>query len=159
GYSHHELAELLGIRASTVRGRLYHGRRRLRRAPRPPADEGLTPPPSPREGDTKGTPAGIDAHVALLRRLAFSTDCLVMMQERSGPRQLALEGVDAAPGEVVERIVDGQQPLTPTTHDLLPHLVAALAGRVEQVTIRRLAGQALYADVTLQRSGRRREVE
>src|SRR5262249_42643988 len=122
-------------------------------------DEVLTPPPSRREEYTMGTAAVIDADVAFVGRLAFSTDCVVMLQERSGPRQLALEGVDAATGEVVERIVDGQQPLTPTPHDLRPHLVAALAGRVEQVTIRRLAGQALYADVTLQRSGRRREVE
>jgi bifunctional DNase/RNase len=47
----------------------------------------------------------------------------------------------------------------PTTHDLLPRLVTALGGRVEQVTVRRLVGGALYADITLDRDGRRREVE
>jgi bifunctional DNase/RNase len=101
----------------------------------------------------------IDAEVAFVGRLTFSTDCVVMLQERSGPRQLALEAVDAITGEVVERHLGGEQPLAPTTHDLLPRLVAELGGRVEQVTIRRLVGQAVYADITLNREGERREVE
>ena len=78
-----------------------------------------------------------------------------MLQERGGPRQLALEPVDAATGEVVERLLGGDQPLAPTTHDLLPRLIAALDGHVQQVTLRRLADQALYADITLDRGGRR----
>jgi bifunctional DNase/RNase len=60
---------------------------------------------------------------------------------------------------VVEQLLKRQQPLTPTTHDLLPRLIAALDGRVEQVTIRRLVGRALYGDTTLDRNGRRRQVE
>jgi RNA polymerase sigma-70 factor (ECF subfamily) len=42
GYSYDELAELLGAPKSAVRGRLYHGRRQLRRALRPLADTVLT---------------------------------------------------------------------------------------------------------------------
>ncbi len=101
----------------------------------------------------------IDVDVAFVGRLAFSTDCVVMLQEQGGPRRLALEGVDAAAGETVERLVGGDQPLIPTTHDLLPRLVTALGGRVEQVTIRRLVGEALYADITLDHGRRRSEVE
>jgi bifunctional DNase/RNase len=82
-----------------------------------------------------------------------------MLQERHGPRLLALEPVDATTGEAVERLLQGHQPLAPTTHDLLPRLVAALDGRVEQVRIRRLVGEAVYADITLERGGQRREVE
>jgi bifunctional DNase/RNase len=82
-----------------------------------------------------------------------------MLQEQDGPRRLALEGVDAATGEVVDRLLGDDQPLAPTTQDLLSRLVAALDGRVEQVTIRRLVGEALYADITLERDGERREVE
>jgi bifunctional DNase/RNase len=105
------------------------------------------------------TTALLDADVAFVGRLAFSTDCVVMLQERGGPRRLALEPVDAATGEAVERLLGGDQPLTPTTHDLLPRLVAALDGRIEEVSIRRLVGEAVYADITLDRHGRRREVE
>jgi uncharacterized protein len=105
------------------------------------------------------TTALLDADVAFVGRLAFSTDCVVMLEERGGPRQLALEPVDAATGEVVERLLERQQPLTPTTHDLLPRLIAALDGRVEQVIIRRLVGAAVYGDITLDRNGRRRELE
>jgi bifunctional DNase/RNase len=82
-----------------------------------------------------------------------------LLQEQSGPRRLALEAVDAVTGEAVERLLGDDQPLAPTTHDLLPRLVAALGGRVEQITIRRLVGEALYADITLERHGERREVE
>jgi RNA polymerase sigma factor (sigma-70 family) len=159
GYSYQQLAELLGTPLSTVRGRLYHGRRRLRRTLRPLADELLTPTSTRREEHTMDTTALLDADVAFVGRLAFSTDCVVMLQERGGPRQLALEPVDAATGEMAELILQGQQPLTPTTHDLLPRLIAALDARVEQVTIRRLVGQALYGDITLDRDGRRRQVE
>jgi bifunctional DNase/RNase len=100
------------------------------------------------------TTALLDADVAFIGRLAFSIDCVVMLQERGGPRQLALEPVDAATGEVVERLLGGDQPLAPTTHDLLPRLIAALDGHVQQVTLRRLADQALYADITPDRGGR-----
>ena len=159
GYSYAELAELLGTRVSTVRGRLYHGRRRLRRALRPLAEEVLTPTPTRREEHRMDTTDLLDADVAFVGRLAFSTDCVVMLQEHEGPRRLALEGVDAATGEAVERLLGDDQPLAPTTHDLLPRLVAALDGRVEQVSIRRLVGEALYADITLERGAERREVE
>jgi bifunctional DNase/RNase len=105
------------------------------------------------------TTALIDAEVAFVGRLAFSTDCVIMLQERGGPRQLGLEGVDAATGEAVERLVGTDQPLAPTTHDLLARLVSALDGRVEQVTIRRLVGEALYAVIMLDHGGRRPDVE
>jgi RNA polymerase sigma factor (sigma-70 family) len=159
GYSYAELAELLGTPLSTVRGRLYHGRRQLRRTLRPLAEEVLTRAPTRQEEHRMDIPALIDVDVAFVGRLAFSTDCVVMLQEQSGPRRLALEAVDAATGEAVERLLGDDQPLAPTTHDLLPRLVAALDGRVEQVTIRRLVGEALYADITLERDGERREVE
>jgi hypothetical protein len=120
GYSYQELAELLDLPLSTVRGRLYHGRRRLRRTLRPLADELLTPTPTQQEEHRMDTTALLDADVAFVGRLAFSTDCVVMLQERGGPRQLALEPVDAATGDVVERLLGGDQPLAPTTHDLLP---------------------------------------
>jgi RNA polymerase sigma factor (sigma-70 family) len=158
GYSYQELAELLDIPLSTVRGRLYHGRRRLRRELRPLAEQVLTPDPTRRKEQRLDSTALV-AEVALVGRLAFSTDCLVTLQERGGPRQLALEPVDAITGDVVERLLGGEQPLAPTTHDLVHRLVAELGGRVAQVTIRRLVGQAVYADVTLDRSGERREVE
>jgi RNA polymerase sigma-70 factor, ECF subfamily len=159
GYSYQELAELLGTPLSTVRGRLYHGRRQLRQSLRPLAEEVLTPRPTRREEHRMETTALIDADVAFVGRLAFSTDCVIMLQERGGPRQLGLEGVDAATGEAVERLIGTDQPLAPTTHDLLARLVTALDGRVEQVTIRRLVGEALYADVILDRGERRPDVE
>jgi RNA polymerase sigma factor (sigma-70 family) len=159
GYSYQQLAELLGAPLSTVRGRLYHGRRQLRRTLRPLAEEVLTPAPTRREEYGMHTTGLIDVDVAFVGRLAFSTDCVVMLQEQGGPRRLALEGVDAATGEAVELILKRQQPLAATTHDLLPRLVAALGGRVAQVTIRRLVGEALYAEITLEHGGRRSEVE
>lgn len=159
GYSYDELAELLGAPKSAVRGRLYHGRRQLRRALRPLADSVLTPGRSRREEQAMDPDALIDADVLFVGRMFFSDDRMVMLQERDGPRRLPLEGVDATTGEAVERLLAGEQPLGPGTHDLLPRLVDALGGRVEQVTIRRLAGEALYADITLERDGRRRDLE
>jgi RNA polymerase sigma-70 factor, ECF subfamily len=159
GYSYAELAELLGAPKSAVRGRLYHGRRQLRQALRPVADAVLTPARPGREEQTMDQDRLIDAEVAFVGRMAFSSDRVIMLQERDGPRRLPLEGVDAATGEAVERLLGGQQPLSPTTHDLLGRLVEALGGKVEQVAIHRLVGEALYADVALARDGGRRHLE
>jgi hypothetical protein len=38
-----------------------------------------------------------------------------MLQERGGPRRLALEAVDVATGEAVERLLGDDQPLAPIT--------------------------------------------
>jgi bifunctional DNase/RNase len=81
-----------------------------------------------------------------------------MLQERDGPRQLALEPVDAATGEVVELLLKRQQPLAPTTHDLLPRLIAALDGR-RAGHHPPAVGQALFGDFTLDCNRRRRQVE
>jgi RNA polymerase sigma factor (sigma-70 family) len=84
GYSYRELAELLGAPLSTIRGRLYHGRRQLRRTLRPLAEEMLTPAPTRREEHGMDTTALIDVDVAFVGRLAFSTDCVVMLHEQGG---------------------------------------------------------------------------
>jgi RNA polymerase sigma factor (sigma-70 family) len=160
GYSYQELAELFGIPVSTVRGRLYHGRRQLRRSLRPLAEEALQPALIRGEEarmDTVAVP--LDAHVAFVGHLAFSTNCVVMLQEEGGPRRLALEGVEAGTGEAIERLLRREQPLRPTTHDLLARLLTALAARVEQVVIRRLVGEALYADISLDSGEQHRDVE
>ncbi|HEY2960638.1 MAG TPA: bifunctional nuclease domain-containing protein [Actinomycetota bacterium] len=159
GYSYDELAELLGAPRSAVRGRLYHGRRRLRRALRPLADSVLTADRPRREERTMDPDALVDAEVAFVGRMMFSSERMVMLQEQGGPRRLPLEEVDAATGEAVERLIGREQPLAPATHDLLPRLVEALGGRVEQVAVRRLEGGALYGEITLERDGRRAELQ
>jgi bifunctional DNase/RNase len=88
----------------------------------------------------------------------FSSDRVIMLQEQDGPRQLPLEGVDATTGEVVQRLLDNEQPLTTTTHDLLARLVTALDARVHQVAIRRIA-EALFGEITLDHHGQRRNVQ
>jgi len=159
GYSYDELAELLGAPKSAVRGRLYHGRRQLRRALRPLADSVLTPERSRREEQTMAADALVDVEAAFVGRMFFSSHRMVMLQERDGPRRLPVEEVDATTGEAVERLIGQREPLAPSTHDLLPRLVEALGGQVEQVAVRRLAGEALYADITLERGGRRQDVQ
>src|SRR5262249_61550993 len=49
GYTYVELAELLGVPVSTIRGRLFFGRRQLRRTLQPLADEVLRPDRRPRK--------------------------------------------------------------------------------------------------------------
>jgi hypothetical protein len=101
-------------------GPAVHGRRQLRQMLRPLAEEVLTPAPTRREEQPMDPTALIDVDVAFVGRLALSTDCVVMLQEQGGPRRLALEGVDAATGEAVERLVGGDQPLAPTTTTCSP---------------------------------------
>jgi bifunctional DNase/RNase len=98
------------------------------------------------------------AEVIFVGARDFSSDRVIMLQEQGGPRQLPLEGVDATTGEVVQRLLDNEQPLTTTTHDLLARLVTALDARVHQVAIRRLA-EALFGDITLDHHGQRRNVQ
>jgi DNA-directed RNA polymerase specialized sigma24 family protein len=69
------------------------------------AEEVLTRAPTRREEHRMDIPALIDIDVAFVGRLALSTDCVVMLRERGGPRRLALEAVDAVTGEAVERLL------------------------------------------------------
>src|SRR5262245_46203941 len=56
GYTYVELAELLGVPVSTIKGRLFFGRRRLRRTLQPLADEVLRPDRRPRKERAMETP-------------------------------------------------------------------------------------------------------
>ena len=75
GYSYQELAALLGAPLSTVRGRLYHGRRQLWRTLRPLAEEVLTPATTRREEQRMDTTALIDVDVAFSRPAADRPRC------------------------------------------------------------------------------------
>jgi bifunctional DNase/RNase len=88
-----------------------------------------------------------------------SVECVIMLRERSGPRQLAVEGVDASVGEAVERLLAREKFSAADIQELLPRLVLTLGASVKEVTVRSLVGMVLYADITLERDGRRSQVD
>jgi RNA polymerase sigma-70 factor (ECF subfamily) len=153
GYSYAELAQVLGVPPSTVRGRLFQGRRQLRmllgQAPtsvlssmEEPVDK--TDLVAVRIGDFVG-------------RHLNAPDRLVLLYEQGGRRELPLT-LSSAEGEAVEEAM-AQTPPHPAPHDLLLRAVQALGGQVERTVVDRLAEGTFYARIQLARQRTKRTVD
>ena len=154
GRSYAEVAAELGVPLSTVRGRLFEGRRRLRRALAALAPEVLTTTRTTTRGrDTvRGEPAKIEASILFVGRYPYEDRSVVMLREANGRRRLPVD-VSNAEGQAVERAVRGDAPAEPATHDLALRLLAPLGARVARVRIDRVAGGPSYASVAVAGAG------
>src|SRR5262249_52305528 len=130
GYTYAEIAEILGVSASTVTGRLFAGRR-LRRAlmDTPPAAGGR----GGLVGENDPVPGRVGDFVGAAMDLAHGR---VLLHEQDGRRELAVmmrpdEG-DAVEGALTET------PPQPPVHALLVRALQAMRGRIDRVVIDRL---------------------
>jgi RNA polymerase sigma-70 factor (ECF subfamily) len=153
GHTYAELARVLGVPVSTVRGRLFEGRRHLRaRLDVPMSVVAL-------EGGAMTTEDLIAVRIGdFVGRCFDRPDRLVLLYEDEGSRELALR-LTAAQGDAVEAAMVGSTPPHPTTHDLLLRAVRAVGGRVERVVVDHLVDDAFNSRVELGGQGRRRGVD
>jgi RNA polymerase sigma-70 factor, ECF subfamily len=152
GFSYAELAARAGVPLSTVRGRMFQGRLRLRAS--------LRPPPSPARKDSRRMEL-IRVTPAVYGAFRRSTDRVLVLAEASGRRQLGvrLSAVDAAAVETV--LVGSELPGESAASDFALGLLRAVEARVERVTVRDVAGgddSGYYATLELATSAGRREV-
>jgi RNA polymerase sigma-70 factor, ECF subfamily len=142
GYTYAELAEILGVSASTVRGRLFAGRRRLRRA--------LMETPlaarwrEERMRETELVPVRVGDFVG---RTMDQAHRMVLLHEQDGHRELPVM-MTPDEGDAVEEAL-AETPPQPPVHALVLRVLQALRGRIDRIVIDRLDEDSPYAKVQL----------
>jgi len=149
GYSYAELAELLGVPVSTVKGRLFKGRRQLRASLSPIANEVLKPDRRPRKEHLVETPDLVEVEIESIRKSMLAEHRVVMLRAKGGGWLLPI-WIGPFEAEAIAQVIQGHQPHRPMTHDLSLRLIAPLGGQVRRVVVNRIAEQTFYAEIMLE---------
>jgi uncharacterized protein len=147
GYSYAELAELLGVPVSTVKGRLFKGRRQLRRTLAPTAHEVLRPDRRPRREVLMEASELVEVTIQEIRSHPDSSHRVVVLQALGDERILPI-WIGPFEGDAIKMALEGTQPHRPMTHDLTIQLLAALGAQVRQVVVSKIVGDTFYAEIT-----------
>lgn len=150
GYSYAELAALLGVPLSTVKGRLFKGRRQLRRSLAPLAEDVLRLGTSTEEEGAMETSGLVEVMLEAIRISMLSEHRVVVLREVEGSRSLCIF-IGPAEADAIRMALEGLQPQRPMTHDLSLQLLHTLGARVERIVVSRLLESTFYAEVELRR--------
>jgi uncharacterized protein len=148
GYSYAELAELLGVPVSTVKGRLFKGRRQLRRTLALTAHEVLKPDHRLRKEHLMEASELVEVQIESIRTSPLTLHRIVVLGEQGGERLLPI-WIGPFEADAIQMALEGTQPHRPMTHDLALRLIEPLGGAVQQIVINRIAEQTFYAEITL----------
>ena len=130
GYSYVELADLLGVPVSTVKGRLFFGRRQLRQALKPVADEVLKPDRRARKEPGMATSELVEVKIDSIRseqivignaESPMPHRAVVLRDERTG--RILPMWIGPWEADAIEMALQGQQTARPMTHDLALRLL------------------------------------
>jgi RNA polymerase sigma factor (sigma-70 family) len=169
GHSYAELAALAQVPVSTIRGRLFQGRKQLRRTLGPLAPAGGTLPHPLRE-PTMPTPELVEVEVEVRGwcmpfaaptgpwRPGPSDRRLVALREPATGRELGLLLAGAEAEAIDQAQADSQAPQPPTPA-LTLRLLAPLGAWLEQVVVHQLAEDSFYATITLAHGAHRYQVD
>lgn len=158
GYSYAELAELLGVPVSTIKGRLFKGRRQLQRTLAPVAYETLKPDRRPQKEQGMETPELIEVKVDSIRQSLLTKHRVVVLQEIAGPRALPI-WIGVPEGEAIKRALEGAQTERPMTHDLSLRMLEQLGAQVTRVVINKIVNYTFFAEVELSLNGQSHSVD
>jgi RNA polymerase sigma-70 factor, ECF subfamily len=160
GYSYEELAQLLGVPISTVKGRLFQGRKLLKTLLRPLADTLLQPISKQRKEKNVTTDDLVELQIDSLRTLLLTRQHLVILRdpqtERGLPIRLTASEADAL-GVALRASRDANE--LPFPQDLSQRLLESFGAQLQRVVINALAGQTLYATLTIRREAQTHEVD
>jgi uncharacterized protein len=166
GYSYVELADLLGVPVSTIKGRLFFGRRQLRQALMPVADEVLMPDRRARKEPQMTTPELVEVKIDSIRSeqiVIGNADSptphrVVVLRDQRAGRILPM-WIGPWEADAIEMALQGQQTARPMTHDLALRLLESLGAQVQRVVMTKLAESTFYAEVTLVQGQQQRQVD
>jgi RNA polymerase sigma factor (sigma-70 family) len=157
GYSYAELAELLGVPISTVKGRLFKGRRQLRRALAPVAHEVLKPDRRRRKELAMEAPEHVAVTIDSIRLHPDSEHRVVVL--RASEDLILPIWIGPFEADAITMILEGRQPERPMTHDLTVRLLETLAAQVQHVVVNKIIGNTFYAEITLDQGEQRHQID
>jgi uncharacterized protein len=148
GYSYVELAELLGVPVSTIKGRLFKGRRQLRQTLAPLARDVLRPDRRQRKERIMESSELVEVRIDSIRTSLLTQHRVVVLREQGGERQLPI-WIGPFEADAIALALQGHQPQRPMTHDLALRLVTTLGAQVRRVVVNRVAENTFYAEIGL----------
>lgn len=145
GYSHAELATLLGVPVGTLKGRLVFGRRRLKRSLAP-----WQPPAKPISAIQKEPPMSqpelIPVTVDSVRFHTVTQHRTMVLRDPESQRYLSIF-IGPLEADAIVLALAGHQLPRPMTHDLSLRLLEPLGATIRRVVISRIADQTFFADI------------
>jgi RNA polymerase sigma-70 factor (ECF subfamily) len=160
GYSYEELAQLHSVPISTVKGRLFQGRRLLKTLLRPLADTLLQPVDMQRKEQNMTNGELVELQIDSLRTLLLTRQHLVILRdpqtERGLPIRLTASEADAL---VVALRARRDASVLPIPQDFSQCLLESFGAKLQRVVINALAGQTLYATLTISQGAQTHEVD
>src|SRR5579864_6791515 len=137
GYSYEELAQLLGVPVSTVKGRLFQGRQQLKTLLRPLADTLLQPISKQRKEQKMTTDDLVELQIDSLRTLLLTRQHLVILRdpqtERGLPIRLTASEADALDTAFFYARRDANE--LPIPQDLSQRLLESFGAQLQRVVI------------------------
>lgn len=158
GYSYAELAELLGVPVSTVKGRLFKGRRQLRRTLAATAREVLKPDRRPQKEHLMEASELVEVTIQEIRINPESQHRIVILRANGDERILPI-WIGPFEADAIKMVLEGTQPDRPMTHDLTLRLLASLGAQVRQVVVNKIVDNTFYAEVTTAIDGQQHIVD
>jgi RNA polymerase sigma factor (sigma-70 family) len=161
GYNYEELAQILGVPISTVKGRLFQGRQQLKTLLRPLADTYLQPTKRKQRKEQKMTASDLvalqlDSFRTLIPTLQHAVILRDPLTQRGMPILLTASEAKALQEAFhTWKDANGQ----PYPQDLSQRLLESFGAQLQRVVINALAGQTLYATVTMTQETQTREVD
>jgi uncharacterized protein len=146
------------VPVSTVKGRLFKGRRQLRRTLAPTAREVLRPDRRPRKEHLMEAPELVEVAIQEIRINSESQHRVVILRANGDERILPI-WIGPFEADAIKMVLEGTQPHRPMTHDLALRLIEPLGGAIQQVVINRLTEQTFYAEITLAVNGQTHVVD
>jgi len=147
GYSYAELAELLGVPVSTIKGRLFKGRRQLRRTLAPTAHEVLKPDRRPRKEHLMEASELVEVTIQEIRSHPDAEHRVVILHANGDERILPI-WIGPFEADAIKMALEGTQPHRPMTHDLTIRLLTTLGAQVRQVVVNKIVDNTFYAEIT-----------
>lgn len=146
GYSYAELAELLGVPVSTVKGRLFKGRRQLRRTLAPAAREVLKPDRRSRKEHLMDAAELVEVTIQEIRINPESEHRVVILRTDDHERIVPI-WIGPFEADAIKMVLEGTQPDRPMTHDLTIRLLTSLGAQVRQVAVNKIVDNTFYAEI------------
>ncbi|HEV2662886.1 MAG TPA: bifunctional nuclease domain-containing protein, partial [Ktedonobacteraceae bacterium] len=160
GYSYEELAQLLDVPVSTVKGRLFQGRQRLKTLLRPLAETHSRIVKKQRKEQNMSTTNMVELEIFAVRLLLLTQQHVAILRDPQTERGFAVRLSPTESDALITSFGMRQnKDAWPFLQDLSQRLLETMGAQLQRVTINTLAGQSLYATLTLEQEGQKHEVD
>ncbi len=165
GYSYKELAQLLNISVGTVKGRLFQGRQQLKTSLHPlfqplkrPGKKEHPLAKHRKEQHMTTSLSQVELQLDSLRSLLITRQQLVILRDTQSERGIPIP-LTAREAEALDLAYRDRYSPLPFSLDLSQRLLESLDTQLQQVMINALAGQTLYATLTIKQGEQTHEVD